>query len=53
MNKAFGVAESEKSLEAEIGRNTHELKRTAAVLQPAGAEHEMTGDNLGIIPPDG
>jgi hypothetical protein len=48
MNKAFGVAEIEKSLEAEIG-NIHELKRAAAVSQPASAEHEMTADNLGTL----
>ena len=49
MSKAIGVAEIEKSLEAEIGRNIHELKRSSAVSQPASAEHEMTGDNLGAL----
>jgi hypothetical protein len=49
MNKAFGVTEIEKSLEAEIGRNLHELKRSAPVPQPASAEHEMTADNLGTL----
>jgi hypothetical protein len=47
MNKAAGLAEIERSLGAEIGRNIHELKRTAAGSQPASAEHEMTADNLG------
>ena len=49
MSKAIGVAEIAKSLEAEIGRNIHELKRSSAVSQPASAEHEMTGDNLGAL----
>jgi hypothetical protein len=49
MNKAAGVAEIDKSLEAEIGRNIHAFKRTAAVSHPASAEHEMTADNLGTL----
>ena len=46
MNKAAGLAEIGQSIELEIGRNIHELKRTAAVSQPASAEHQMTADNL-------
>jgi hypothetical protein len=49
MSKAGGVAAIEKSLEAEIGRNIHELKRSAAVPHPASAEHEMTAENLGTL----
>jgi uncharacterized protein YfkK (UPF0435 family) len=49
MNKAIGVAEVDKSLEAEIGRSLHQLKRTVAAPHPASAEHEMTADNLGIL----
>ena len=48
MNKAGGVAEIEKSLEAEIGRNIHQSKRTAAVPHPASAEREMA-DKLGTL----
>jgi hypothetical protein len=49
MNKAIGTAEIDKSLEVEIGRSLHELKRTAAASHPASAEHEMTADNLGTL----
>jgi hypothetical protein len=48
MKRAIG-AEIEKSLEAEIGTNIHELKRPAAVPHPASAESEMTADNLGTL----
>jgi len=48
MNKAGGVAEIEESLEAEIGRNIHQSKRTAAVPHLASAEHEMA-DKLGAL----
>jgi len=49
MNKAIRTAEIDKSLEVEIGRSLHELKRTAAASHPASAEHEMTADNLGTL----
>jgi hypothetical protein len=49
MNKAAGLAQIGQSIELEIGRNIHELKRAAALSQPANAEHEMTADNLGIL----
>jgi hypothetical protein len=49
MSKAGGVAAIEKSLGVEIGRNIHELKRSAAVPHQASAEHEMTTDNLGTL----
>jgi hypothetical protein len=49
MNKAAGLAEIGQSLELEIGRNIHGLKRAAAVPRPASAEYEMTADNLGAL----
>jgi hypothetical protein len=49
MSKAIGAAEIEKSLEAEIGRNIHELKRTAAAPQPGSAGHETMANNLGSL----
>jgi len=49
MNEAAGVAEIERSLEAEIGRNIHDVKRAAAGSNPASAEHEMVADNLGTL----
>ena len=49
MNKAAGLADIGQSLELEIGRNIHELKRPAAVPHPASAENEMTADNLGTL----
>jgi uncharacterized protein YfkK (UPF0435 family) len=49
MSKAAVVGGIEKSLEAEIGRNIHEVKRTAAVSHLTSAEHEMTADNLGTL----
>ena len=48
MRHDYGVAAIEKSLEAEIGRNIHELKSSAAVPHPASAEHEMA-DKLGTL----
>jgi len=41
MNKAIGT----ESLEAEIGRSAHELKRTG-VAHPANAKDELSADNL-------
>src|SRR5213080_3766222 len=49
MNNAAGVAKIETSLETEIARNSQELKRTAAVPQPACSKYEMTADNLGTL----
>jgi hypothetical protein len=47
MNKAIGVSEINKQLEAEIGKNIHELKRGRAAL-PAG-ECEQSANDLGIL----
>src|SRR5215469_11314462 len=49
MNKAMGAAKIDESLEVEIGRSLHALKGTAALPQPASAEHEVTADNLGKL----
>src|SRR5689334_17282917 len=51
MNKAVGVAEIEKSLEAEIGRNVHELNRPTAVPDSASAEAGMSAENIGTLLP--
>jgi hypothetical protein len=50
MSKAAGVAEIDDFLEAEIGRNIHELKRDDRALpQQDNATGEKLADDLGIL----
>jgi hypothetical protein len=48
MNKATGTTEINETLETEVERSLHELKRPA-VPHPASAELEMTADDLGTL----
>jgi hypothetical protein len=50
MNKAVGATEIEQSLEAELGRNIHELKRAGNVLgDTENADDEISADNLNSL----
>ena len=47
MSKAGGVAEIDESLEVEIGKNVHGLKRAGAAFRHLeNADDEMSGGNL-------
>jgi|SRR6516165_836342 hypothetical protein len=49
MNKAIGATEIDQSLEVEIGKNIHELKRGAAFDQLENADDEISGSDLGTL----
>ena len=50
MNKAIGVTDIDEFLEAEIGRNIHELKRTDLTSpHRKNATGENSADDLGIL----
>ena len=48
--KANGSTEIDQSIEMEIGKNIHDLKRdSAAFRQPENSDDEMSANNLGIL----
>jgi hypothetical protein len=49
MSKAIGLAKIDESLEAEIGENIHELKRTDPALPLENATGEKSADDLGMM----
>ena len=50
MSKAIGVAEIDESLEAEIGKNIHDLKRAGAAFgRCENADDDTSGGNLGAL----
>jgi hypothetical protein len=50
INKAIGTTDIDESLDAEIGRNIREMKRTGAALaHPANVKDKVSADSLGTL----